>query len=523
MQSKAIFVIRTWSASLLVAACLVGLASGKKPNVLFIAVDDLKPTMGAYGDRMAITPNIDRLADAGTVFLNNHCQKAICGPSRASVMTGMRPDSIKVWEFGDRMREINPDIVSLPEYFMNHGYTTTAMGKIYDPRNVNDKWDTESWSIPHKEYGDLLWNPDYPRPINGQYFNDASKKSYDEAIAKGLQGYHAIDKYMRNGDGRPAVECTDVPDNAYKDGALALCAIKTLKELGSSGKPFFLGVGFAKPHLPFVAPKKYWDLYDREKISANPFQKKSANPVDMAYHGSGELKGYTDIPNSMNSYSDDPERWLAEEKQRELIHGYYACTSYVDAQIGLVMQALKETGLAENTVVVLWGDHGFHLGDHGLWHKHTNFEQATRSPLIISAPGFNKGLASAPTEFIDIFPTLCDLTGLPIPEKLDGVSLVPMMQKPNVSVKDFAVSQYSYNGCMGYTIRTERYRYTEWIKDWRTFQPFDSSRVRGRELYDYQKDPAETMNQVDNPEYKKVLEEMQRHMHQFFKACRQKG
>lgn len=505
------------------AFCLTLSSAAKPPNVLFIAVDDLKPSIGAFGDSMAITPSMDRLAEAGTVFLNSHCQKAICGPSRASLMTGMRPDSIRVWVFGERMREINPDIISIPEHFMNHGYTTTAMGKIYDPRNVNDKWDTESWSIPHKEYGDLHWHPDYPTPINGQYFNEASQKSYDEAVAKGLQGYSAIDQYMRKGDGRPAVECMDVPDNAYKDGAIALCAIETLKELGKGDKPFFLGVGFAKPHLPFVAPKKYWDLYDRKKISIHPFQKKSSNPVDMAYHTSGELKGYTDIPNTMNSYSDDQGKWLAEDKQLELIHGYYACTSYVDAQVGLIMEALRENGLSENTVVVLWGDHGFHLGDHGLWHKHTNFEQATRSPLIISAPGFKKGSAAAPAEFIDIFPTLCELTGLPNPGKLDGKSLVPMMQDPTAAVKPVAVSQYSYNGCMGYSIRTERYRYTEWVKDWRTFLPVDPNRVRGRELYDYQKDPDETMNQVDNPEYRNVLKEMQKKMLEFYEECRRKS
>ena len=187
------------------------------------------------------------------------------------------------------------------------------------------------------------------------------------------------------------------------------------------------------------------------------------------------------------------------------------------------MEALRENGLSENTVVVLWGDHGFHLGDHGLWHKHTNFEQATRSPLIISAPGFKKGSAAAPAEFIDIFPTLCELTGLPNPGKLDGKSLVPMMQDPTAAVKPVAVSQYSYNGCMGYSIRTERYRYTEWVKDWRTFLPVDPNRVRGRELYDYQKDPDETMNQVDNPEYRNVLKEMQKKMLEFYEECRRKS
>lgn len=490
--------------------------------MLFIAVDDLKPSIGAYGDQMAITPNIDRLANVGTVFLNNHCQKAICGPSRASLMTGRRPDSIRVWRFLQRMREINPDTLTIPQHFMNQGYTTTAIGKIYDSRNVNGQYDPESWSIPHKTYSDCMWNADLPRPF-GQYRNSTSKQAYAAAVAKGLKGHKAIDEFMRLGNGRPAVESMDVPDDAYKDGAMALRAIEMLKDLKQSKKPFFLGVGFAKPHLPFVAPKKYWDMYDRKDIHVHPFQSKTSDAVDMAYHRCGELKGYTDIPNSFNSHSGDPKTHLAEDKQRELIHGYYACTSYVDAQIGKLLDALEATGQSENTIVVLWGDHGFHLGDHGLWHKHTNFEQATRSPLIISAPGIEKQTTKAPTEFIDIFPTLCELAGLPTPEKIDGKSLVSMMEKPDVSVKPFAVSQYSNKGCMGYSIRTERFRYTEWIKNWRTFKPYDPDLVLGRELYDYEKDSGETMNLVDQPEYETESKEMHEMLKSFFEDCRKKA
>ena len=493
------------------------------PNVLFIAVDDLKPSIGAFGDALAITPNLDQLAEVGTVFLNNHCQKAICGPSRASLMSGMRPDTIRVWEFGQRMREINPDLLSLPEHFKNHGYVTTAIGKIYDPRNVNDQWDEESWSIPHKSWSDFRFHPAYRDVVNGQHHSERAKAVSAEAKAKGVVGYQAMRKYLFEEDVWAVTECLaeNVPDHAYVDGAIALRAVEMLKELGASDTPFFLGVGFAKPHLPFVAPKKYWDLYDREKLRIHPFQTKSRYAVDMAYHTSGELKSYSGIPSEMNSYADDPEKWLSEQKQLELIHGYYACASYVDAQIGKLMKALVESGLSDDTIVVVWGDHGFHLGDHGLWHKHTNFEQATRSPLLMVAPGFIKGAVDAPTEFIDLFPTLCELTGLPVPEQLDGISLVPAMKEPSFSVKPFAVSQYSYNGCMGYSIRTDRFRYTEWIQDWRTFDPYDPARVKGRELYDYDKDPCETINRVDDSAYKRIRKGMERHLHAFFKeACR---
>ena len=509
---------------LAIAGLTVARADSAPPlNVLFIAVDDLKPSIGAYGDPMAVTPNLDRLSDSGITFLNNHCQQAICGASRASIMTGMRPDSTRVWLFGQRMREINPDTLTIPQHFMNEGYTTTAVGKIFDPRCVNGKYDPESWSIPHKTYSDLIWHPDYPKPVNGSYHNAVSKEAYEAAVANGLEGYKAIDQYLRQHNGRPAVEATDVPDNAYKDGAIALRAIEMLKDLDQAGKPFFLAVGFVKPHLPFVAPQKYWDLYDRKKVRVHPFQNKSSHPVDKAYHGSGELKGYSDIPNTMNSYSDDATDFLAEEKQVELIHGYYACTSYVDAQVGKLLDALEACGQADNTVVILWGDHGFHLGDHGLWHKHTNLEQATRSPLMIRAPGFDQPLvARAPTEFVDVFPTLCELAGIPTPETLDGKSLVPMMSEADVSIKPFAVSQYPYEGCMGYSIRTDRYRYTEWLHDWRTSERYSPDLVRGRELYDYEKDPMETMNRVDDPEHSEILKGLQDQMYRFFEESRLK-
>ncbi|MEM9299081.1 MAG: sulfatase [Bacteroidota bacterium] len=492
----------------------------KTPNILFIAVDDLNTNLGCYGDGFAISPNIDRLAKMGTVFGNNHCQQAICGPSRASIMTGLRQDTLKIWEFGQRMREINPDTITLPQFFKEKGYETTCIGKIYDFRNVNGENDPESWSIPSKTFEDYHFHPDYQKPVNGHYQSPHSKKLFEEAKSQGLKDYFSISKYMKEHDGMPAVECMEeeLPDNSYTDGAIALAATELLKQLNQGGKPFFLGVGFNKPHLPFAAPKKYWNMYDRKDISIHPFQKRSSNPVLRAYHSSGELKSYSGIP-KFNSYSDHTDNHLPLDQQKELIHGYYACVSFVDAQVGKLLDTLEDQGIVDNTVVVLWGDHGFHLGDHGLWHKHTNFEQATRSPLIISAPNIaSKQISAAPTEFIDVFPTLCELAGLvPLP-RLEGKSLVPLMKGGMTSVKPFALSQYPRGkDVMGYSIRTENYRYTEWIKGgWRTFKSYDPKLVIGRELYDYQKDPMEKFNIWQQTEKQEVLKKMQTHLHQFF-------
>jgi arylsulfatase A-like enzyme len=290
-------------------------------------------------------------------------------------------------------------------------------------------------------------------------------------------------------------------------------AVELLDSLSSADKPFFLAVGFLKPHLPFVAPKKYWDLYDRDKFEIASFQQKALNSPDIAYHASGELKNYSDIP-QFDNYSEDELKHLPVDKQKELIHGYYAAMSYTDAQILKLLEELDRLGLRKNTIIVLWGDHGYHLGDHGLWNKHTNFEQATHVPLIISVPGHNAGAKPATlSEFTDIFPTLCELAKIPIPTYLDGVSLVPAIKNPSGKVREYAFSQYPRgNDRMGYSIRTERFRYTVWMgKGFRTWMPFNESMVIAREMYDYEKDPLETENILDKPEYqgdKKKMEQL---------------
>jgi arylsulfatase A-like enzyme len=307
------------------------------------------------------------------------------------------------------------------------------------------------------------------------------------------------------------------------DGALVNKAKTILSDLAKGGNPFFFAVGFAKPHLPFVAPKKYWDLYDRNTVPLAQFTEHAAESPEFAYHNSGELRAYSDIPGipgipGIKSYTTN-HIGLPVDKQRELVHGYYAAVSYADAQIGKLLDELERLGLAENTIVVLWGDHGWHLGDHDLWCKHSNFEQATRSPLIISAPWIRKSKTSSPTEFVDIFPTICDLAGVDVPKKLDGESLVPLMKKPGSKVKEFAVSQYPRKSLMGYSIRTDQYRLTYWMKDiYRSSMPFDTSIIVGKELYDYKTDPLETRSEVNNKKYKKVQQELDAQIVKFLKS-----
>ncbi|MFA8436868.1 MAG: sulfatase [Marinifilaceae bacterium] len=497
---------------------LLGQAQEKK-NVLFIAVDDLKPILGCYGDKLVKTPNIDRLAKQGVVFLNNHCQQAVCAPSRASLLTGLRPDLTKVWDLKTLIRDMNPDILTMPQHFKQNGYVTTGVGKIYDKRSVDNDHDKVSWSEEFAFEGDYkYYDSKYGQPALGYYQLPETKKAVEkyrkEAETQGKKGY-AVTKYAISRV-KPTTECADVPDNAYVDGVIALSAIDRLEKLAVRDKPFFLGVGFKRPHLPFVAPKKYWDLYDREEMPLAPYQKAAVDGPLLAYHNSGELRSYTDIP-PLKSFSDVESDLLSVEKQKELIHGYYAAVSYIDAQVGKVLHAMDSLGLRENTVVILWGDHGWHLGDHGIWCKHTNFEQATRSPMIISDGENYKGKTKTPTEFVDIFPTLCDLAGIEKPSDLDGVSLIPVMKNGKKGVKEYSVSQFQRGKAEGYAFRTERYRYVVWVNEmFRKPGNFSKERIIERELYDYKKDPNETRNLVGNKRYRKVSEELEEMCLEYF-------
>jgi iduronate 2-sulfatase len=510
-------------------------AQTNKPNVLFIAIDDLKPVLGCYGSSLIKTPNIDRLAKMGTVFMSNYVQQAVCGPTRASVMTGMRPDYTKVWDLKTKMRDVNPDILSLPQYFITQGYSTQGIGKVYDPRCVDKDIDKPSWSVPYYKT-DKKYYGIYGEPAEGRYQLPETKvlveKYIKEALDNGKTKAEA-NEYVQTKI-KPSVESADVADYAYTDGANVLKAIDILTELKKKNQPFFFAVGIAKPHLPFAAPKKYWDLYKRQDMPLEKFQEQSKNPVAVAYHNSGELRAYTDIP-PLTSFTDQKPYGitLPPDKQKELIHGYYAAVSYADANVGKLLDALDSLGLTKNTIIVLWGDHGWHLGDHNLWCKHTNFEQATLAPLIIAAPGIAASKTNSQTEHLDIFPTLCDLSGLNIPAILAGKSLLPIMKNPAASVKEYAVSQYTRSSAtaenekqnmadpnaMGYSIRTKQYRYTLWMGNgFRSDKPFDKKLVLGAELYDYVKDPLETENVVNDKKYKAVAKQMNGKMMNFLKS-----
>ena len=481
--------------------------NSSKKNILFIAVDDLKPLLGCYGDKLAITPNIDRLASMGSVFSSAYCQQAISGPSRASLLTGMTPDHTKVWDLKTPIRSVNPDVVTLPQYFKDNGYESVGIGKIYDPRSVDKKSDKASWSKPYINSDDYL-NPEYGKPALSQYQSKETKKAFrkyrEEAVSQGLKG-GAINNYASDRI-KPSTECVEIPDNAYTDGATALGAAQFI-DAYNLDKPFFFAVGFKKPHLPFVAPKKYWDLYERADMPLAEFTEVAANSPSFAYHQSGELVNYTDIPH-VTSFSDIKNTIVSDEKAKELIHGYYAAISYMDAQLGLVLDALDKKGLKENTIIVLWGDHGWHLGDHGLWNKHSNFEQATRVPLIVVDPTEKPKVITQPVEFLGIYPTLCKMVGLKEPAHLDGISFYNLIQG-NLATNEqhYAVSQYPRTNKMGYSIRDNRYRYTVWV-DWSNKKTNTEKRL-AVELYDYTEDPLETVNVADDPRYKEVAQQME--------------
>jgi iduronate 2-sulfatase len=465
---------------LTVLATPLSLAAGESSkglNVLFLAIDDLRPALGCYGDRIAITPNIDRLANRSMVFRRAYCQQAVCSPSRSSLMTGRRPDTIRVWDLAAHFRQTLPDVVTLPQHFRNHGYHTRSIGKIYHGGGKPAK-DPPSWS---------------EQPL----YDTTRDASTRYALPENLAG---------EGLKRRATEAADVPDNAYIDGIVCDAAIEALGELKTRAKPFFLAVGFRKPHLPFCAPRKYWDRYDRARIPLPVYREHPQNAPEMAVRSWKELEGYTDIP---------ADGWLTTDKVRELRHGYYACVSYVDALVGRLLGELARLKLADNTAIVLWGDHGYHLGEQGLWTKANNYELSTRVPLILAIPNQTKpgSMTDALVEFVDLYPTLTEACGLPLPQGLEGTSLLPLLKEPDRAWKSAAFSQYPrmrkgarHNGhgdIMGYAVRTNRYRYVEW-REW------ESQQVVARELYDHDSDPNETRNVANRPRESNTTEELAR-------------
>lgn len=470
------------AAGMLAPCSLFAKASNTKPNVLFIAADDLRPQLGCYGHDHVKSPNIDELAGKGLLFERTYCQQAICMASRASLMSGYRPDKGQIFRNGPLFKHV-PDALTLNQHFQNNGYETVSMGKIYHHSSDYEKgWSRKAFQPEGKWKG-------------RGYLSEEAIRLVREYTEKNPNA-------KRQGMG-PAFESPDVPDSAYPDGLIAEHAIKELNRL--KDKPFFIAVGFKKPHLPFNAPKKYWDLYpeDQIKLADNPFAPKGA-PKE-ALTNWGELRGYHGMPKK-GSMPDD----LA----RKLIRGYYACVSYTDAMIGNVLNELDRLELSKNTIVVLWGDHGWKLGDHGMWCKHTNFERDTHVPMIISAPGMKaRGKKTAAlTEFVDIYPTLCELCGLDQPKHLEGTSMVPLLSNPDQSWKRSAFSQYPRGRTMGYSIRTDRYRYTEW-------RDLKSATVKARELYDHHKDPEENTNVAGDPGNQDLTATLAKMLHNGYRAA----
>lgn len=463
---------------------LVGLspsiAAQSRPNVLFIAVDDLRPELGCYGSSHIHSPNIDALAASGRLFQRAYCQQAVCNPSRTSLMTGMRPDSIGVTGNHSHFRSNHPNVVTLPQHFKKHGYHAAAIGKIYHgvfpDGSSNTQWDTmgdpQSWSVPAIRFG-----PRY-------YYTEEGI-----AVAKGI--FQRVYKPKNPGPDDwtkklvfgPAIESPDVPDSTLYDGQVADTAVNMLRQFSGTNKPFFLAVGFIKPHSPYIAPKKYFDLY--EGVSLPAHAEFPADAPAFAGHGSEELRRYTDQPNS---------GLISDDRQRNVRQAYFACISYIDAQIGRVLDELDRSGLSDNTIVVLHGDHGYHLGEQGLWGKTTNFELDTRVPLIVRVPGMKAAGKSSTSlvELVDLYPTLAELAGLQTNDQLEGKSFVSILNDPTRVTKTAALSQYPRGGgLMGYSMRTPTHRLTQWVDR-------STGEVRATELYDYADGLIETKNIADS-------------------------
>jgi len=446
--------MKRWITTLIVLVVTASTAlSARRPNVLFIAVDDLRPQIRCYGKTFMHTPHLDRLAQRGVLFERAYCMVPTCGASRASLMTGIRPSPNRFINYLAWAEKDAPGVTTLNTHFRKHGYITISLGKVFHHAtdNVNG-WSERPW-----------------RPTTGDYHD---KQLQSRAMAEHRKKYPQGKKPR----GMP-YEAFDAPDQSYRDAENASKAIAHMQRLAKhKDAPFFLAVGFYKPHLPFCAPQKYWDLYDASKIDIPYNYKAPEGGPKEALHTSGELRAYASIP---------PRGPVDRETARKLIHGYYACVSFIDAQVGRLLDSVDQLGLSNNTIIILWGDHGWQLGEHGMWNKHSCFETSMHAPLLVAAPcesGVRPGTrVRSLTEFIDIYPSLCDLAGLPKPAHLQGRSFVHLLKNPNAPWKSYAVGRYR----LGDTIRSDQYRFSEYSKD---------GNVIARMLYNHATDPDETVN-----------------------------
>ncbi len=469
----------------LLLCCLASISSigADKPDILMIAIDDLRPMLGCYGETKIKTPNIDKLAARGVVFERAYCQYAKCGTSRLSLMTGLRPDAVNVFSNSDkdvvRFRKENPDAASMARWLKDEGgYHTQSWGKIY-----HDRWDNAAdWSVPSTPGRD------------GEMLEVVDVENPEETVI--------ADRWDC-----PVLQRPDVPDDHLFAGRMTNAVIEVLEDRDSIKAPLFLAVGYRRPHLPFVAPKRYFDLYspDESWLAKNP-EPSPKSPVMAWFNSDGYVGGAKRFGLTMPTRPDreegvawngfemrsylgvPPEGEISQETQLDLIRAYAACVSYVDAQIGRLL-----AHISEDTVVVLWSDHGWHLGEHSAWGKMTNFEIATRVPLIVAHPKYAAGRTNNLSELVDLYPTLCDFAGIEKPAHLQGESLLPSLESPGKASDDSAFSQYARfkNRYMGYAMRTDRYRLVVW-KERKTGE------VVFRELYDHNTDPNETENVAES-------------------------
>jgi iduronate 2-sulfatase len=448
--------------------------NAEKRNVLLIAIDDLRPELGCYGKKEVISPNIDKLAARGVRFDHAYTQQAVCGPSRVTLLSGTRPDGN--WHLPKKF--FSKDLPSLPHYLRMQGYKTYSIGKLYH----HNQDDPDGFDVGP-------WNP---------WDNFDSWQSYVGKESKEIKKQHQKEHKSKSAGG-PLYECLDVDDSAYPDGMTADKAIAHMREL-KGDKPFFMAVGFVKPHLPFNAPKKYWDMYDPNKIE---LPTRTTPPDHVSPYGRTRLETWPE----MRNYAGVPETGpVSDELTKKLIHGYRACISHVDAQVGRLIAELDKKGLKENTLIIIWGDHGFKLGEYGAWVKHTNFEIDTRIPLIVVDPKAKvKGVGSeALVETVDVAPTIASWCGLEIPKHWEGSSVTPLLNSPNLTWKEAAFSQYrSTHGkinAMGRSIRTKDFRYVEWTHK--------KKGIVAQELYDHRTPGLEVKNLSVNPEYKDTLKKL---------------
>lgn len=430
-------------------------------NILFIAVDDLRPELNFYGASQIKSPNLDELASTSTVFQRAYCNIPVCGASRASFLTGLRPTRHRFLDFKTKKDDEVPNIVSLPMTFKQNGFTTISNGKIY--HHAND--DNKAW--------DEIWQPD--GNIRDYLTTENIQLNLDEDAIRGYP-----------------YEMAEVSDSSYFDGRIANKGIEDLRKLKNKKQAFFLALGFMKPHLPFNAPAKYWDMYDSQaiKLPDNYIQPESTPSV--AYHNSGELRAYYGVPK---------EGDLSNEMALKMLHGYYACVSYVDAQIGRVLDELKNLGLDKNTIIVLWGDHGYNLGDHKMWCKHSTFSSSMRTPLVVKVPGLTKGeITQEITEYIDIYPTLCELAGIKNPSHVEGESFVSLLKSKKRN-KNYAISKYNN----AVALITDEYVYSEWTKD--------DGIPYARMLFDAKNDPLELYNLAEKEDYQEIVNTLSKQLH----------